>query len=715
MPILYNFANKKGVFMIPSGGTKSPTPTPPSFNNTKSLNFDGVDEYILAPQSFLNSAYVFSFSFWAKKPTATDQINVGDRISTYEGIWLNWYSDGNVYYSVRRGANESMSYALSFDTDWHHFVGTFDNGLAKLYIDGSLVDTFTFSTSFLPATTGDDFRIGAIDGTLFGTGNIDEVGTWDVALGSTEITELYNSGTPIALDTDTGNYTSASNLQAWYRNGDNSTYKLPQILMPENSNKDKVSNYSMTFDGVDDSVDVGDFSSYDNSDFSASLWINTSSTRSTNDYVLSNSGSGTKAGIDIIIDRYGNIKAVRNTRTADTNSGFQTVGLTLITWHHIAFTYIDATKTLKLYFDGNLINTTIGSASTNSASNSLTIGSYLNISNFYLGNIDEVSIYSSELNSTQISDIFNGGTPATITGSTAYWKLGEEAKFTDNWLVPNSALSNYSKFSFNFDGMDDYIDLGNISALNSGGAELSISLWVNHVDIDANDNIYIYSPYDANERVGLWNFNGDLIFSLGVGGNEYATCPFGTADGFTNGTWYNVIAVFNGAGVGNVNRAKIYFNGVQQTCTFNGTIGANLMNRTTTTTRIANSPSPYHSYLFNGNLDEVALFSTDQSANASTIYNSGEPTTITGAVAHWRMGENASFNTNWTIPDQVASGDGTSANMTVRDLKGDAPNYSGSGISNAMTIEDRVGDAPNSENNAVSYNMESTDIDNNTP
>ena len=703
MPILYNFANKKGVFMIPSGGTKSPTPTPPSFNNTKSLLFDGVDEYILAPQPFLNSAYVFSFSFWAKKPTATDQINVGDRISTYQGMWINWYSDGNVYFQARKGANESMVYALSFDTDWHHFVVTFDNGVAKLYIDGSLVDTFTFSASFLPATTGDDFRIGAVDDIYFGHGNIDEVGTWDVALGLTEITELYNSGTPIALNTDTGNYTSSSDLKAWYRNGDNSTYKLPQILMPENSNKNKVSNYSLNYDGVDDSVDVGDFSSYDNGDFSASLWINTSNTRSTNDYVLSNSGSGSKAGIDIIIDRFGNVKAVRNTTTGDTNSGFQSVGLTLNTWHHIAFTYLDATKTLKLYFDGNLINTSIGSVSTNSASTSLTIGSYLNVSNFYLGNIDEVSIYDSVVD---VSTLYNGGTPTTITGATAYWKLGEEAKFTDNWLVPNSGLSNYSKFSFAFDGVDDYIDCGNPTELQITGA-LTISFWFK--SSSTSDQAAITKDNLSSRCFGVWtntyagaNTINFLIWSSGV------LYSVESASNYNDGVWHNVICIFTPS-----TSIQIYVDG-----SLDGS------NTTSIPATIDNDPANFvigslvssgvPLYNLNGNIDEVSIY--DSVVDVSSIYNGGEPTTITGSIAHWRMGENASFNTNWTIPDNSDnSNTGTSANMTVRDLKGEAPNYSGSGISNAMTIEDREGDAPNSENNAVSYNMESTDIDNNTP
>ena len=166
-------------------------------------------------------------------------------------------------------------------------------------------------------------------------------------------------------------------------------------------------NFSMEFDGVSDSIDAGDFSLYDNGDFYASLWINTSSTRSTTDYVLSNCGSGTKAGFDIVIDRFGNVKALRNTRTSDTNSGFQSVGLTLNTWHHIAFTYTDATRTLKLYFDGSLINTSIGSASSNLASTSLTIGSYLNTSNFYLGNIDEVALWNTNLSEETIEAIYN--------------------------------------------------------------------------------------------------------------------------------------------------------------------------------------------------------------------------------------------------------------------------------------------------------------------
>ena len=77
------------------------------------------------------------------------------------------------------------------------------------------------------------------------------------------------------------------------------------------------------------------------------------------------------------------------------------------------------------------------------------------------------------------------------------------------------------------------------------------------------------------------------------------------------------------------------------------------------------------------------------------IYNGGTPTTLSvTALAHWRMGEEATFSTNWAVPDNVGSNNGTS---------------------NAMTIEDRVGEAPSSDNNALSYNMDLVDRVEDTP
>ena len=94
-------------------------------------------------------------------------------------------------------------------------------------------------------------------------------------------------------------------------------------------------------------------------------------------------------------------------------------------------------------------------------------------------------------------------------------------------------------------------------------------------------------------------------------------------------------------------------------------------------------------------MDEVAIWQSDKSSDVATIYNSGTPTTLpSGAVAHWKMGEEATFSTNWTVPDAVGSNNVTSSNMT---------------------IEDRVGNASNSTSNAVSFNMTESDRETDVP
>ena len=64
-------------------------------------------------------------------------------------------------------------------------------------------------------------------------GNIDEVAGWNSDK-SASVSTIYNSGTPNDL-------TSLSPV-AWYRMGDSATFREPQILMPENTNIEKVSN-----------------------------------------------------------------------------------------------------------------------------------------------------------------------------------------------------------------------------------------------------------------------------------------------------------------------------------------------------------------------------------------------------------------------------------------------------------------------------------------
>ena len=193
--------------------------------------------------------------------------------------------------------------------------------------------------------------------------------------------------------------------------------------------------FSMEFDGAASSFNAGLFNDLDNGDLSACIWVNTPDTRTVTDYVFSNSGSSTKAGFDIIINRYGRVSTVRKTRTLTADTGFNNVGLTENTWHHIAFTYEESTNTIKQFFDGQLTETVVGTTRTKAASLPLTIGSYQSTSAFYLGKVDEAAVWSTTLSETTIQAIYdttanNPGKVADLSETpegapTAWYRMGD--------------------------------------------------------------------------------------------------------------------------------------------------------------------------------------------------------------------------------------------------------------------------------------------------
>ena len=179
----------------------------------------------------------------------------------------------NVGMSNGTNTNESFNSApLTIDT-WYHLAVVFDGtqtGADRItfYLNG-VAETTTKTTwdSTTPTFVTNAFLSNyAQFGLYYFDGNMDEVAIFNTALTSDNINDIYSGGTPNDL--------SDLNPVAWYRMGDNSTYQTPQILMPENTNKNKISNYSLDFDGVDDYVDCGTSSVIASaSSYSISAWV----------------------------------------------------------------------------------------------------------------------------------------------------------------------------------------------------------------------------------------------------------------------------------------------------------------------------------------------------------------------------------------------------------------------------------------------------------
>ena len=91
----------------------------------------------------------------------------------------------------------------------------------KYYIDGDLKTTKSQAVDVHAGYS--PLYIGRLFSGTWGifAGNLDEVGNWSSVLTADEVSAIYNSGTPIDLSSDSGDYASSANLDGYWRMEEN--------------------------------------------------------------------------------------------------------------------------------------------------------------------------------------------------------------------------------------------------------------------------------------------------------------------------------------------------------------------------------------------------------------------------------------------------------------------------------------------------------------
>jgi hypothetical protein len=224
--IIYDGANWRGYVSDGLSGW--------SGSNTYSLNFDGTDDYLTTSTVVTPSATSGTISAWIKIPTSAGSAlspimswtDININTTTVKPMFV--YRQGKLRFYFQDGATthivEGSSTGLN-DNVWHHVAVTSDGSSYSIYLDGSAEILTVISGSNSGDWVGDisggtlsDTDIGAsrrnpiVGGSAYAVGNIDEVAVWDSALSSSQISTIYNSGTP-------GNLLSLS-PKAWWRMGD---------------------------------------------------------------------------------------------------------------------------------------------------------------------------------------------------------------------------------------------------------------------------------------------------------------------------------------------------------------------------------------------------------------------------------------------------------------------------------------------------------------
>lgn len=150
----------------------------------------------------------FTLAVWVKKSVQSSSgVILMSGTTTANNFITN--IQGNV--GVQFGVNKQQSpWTWLYCTDtvgaWMHLVGTYSNGKMKLYRDGVLQDSTTFTLTGSVAVN-QTLWVGRGPSGNYYTGVFDDIGIWNRTLTQAELTALYNSQTTTGLNNQNKNQT----------------------------------------------------------------------------------------------------------------------------------------------------------------------------------------------------------------------------------------------------------------------------------------------------------------------------------------------------------------------------------------------------------------------------------------------------------------------------------------------------------------------------
>ncbi len=587
----------------------------------------------------------------------------------YSGVMMQFNSTNNL--RCQYGSNGSIGSATrrTFNATglavtsgrWYHVVCVI-RGATNMtaYVDGVSISGSYDGTGGSLAYSTDSGAIGVGDvsgsgGNVYLDGKIDEVRFFNRELSASEIEALYRSGQAtlarsraVISDGLVGWWTFDAPTVDWTtgRVSDQSgsgVYGTTTITMNSTTTPTfGIGGQAFNFDGVDDVVDLsGNFSSAVSGPRTISAWVmRTSGTNSKIAFVTKytafryanaiaslatwrgvyrNSGGATAyldTGVSVVFNEWTHVTVVQDATNVDVYvNGVYKVGATDAQW----------TTTIN----GTNKNAMIGGGRDN---NGLPL-------DFWPGKIDDVRIYDRVLSAQEIQILYNGTKPAVAGKTTAnvgtladglvgHWSFdGSAVNWTTGRVSDISGNSNHGTTTnmsatatpavgkigqaFNFDGVDDYVDMG---SLGLTAWPVTFSAWIkSSVPTEDVGNIIVglYNTGSASTMKSIAVRNGVLTLS-----NNNTLRQAGTII-INNDEWHHVVGVFAAN-----NLRQLYVDGVLD-ATFTDT-SADTSFATVNTSSIGRNSDSTPGQYYKGNIDDVRIYNRALAAEEVTkLYNLG--------------------------------------------------------------------------------------------
>jgi len=571
------------------------------------VSFNGSDDYASLSSTLPQVTNQMSFSAWIKKDDTTGNERIINQNDTIFYVEVQTRVVQFRHLNVGDGATATGNVITSAGR-WYLVTATYDGVYTTVYVDGALVAQESSTGNFGTFSGTPYIGKSSASADRFFDGSIDDVRIYNRALSPREVRDLYAFAPgPVGYwNFDEGSGQSANDIS-----GNSNTGTLGSSASSDSADPSWATGKfgkALSFDGSNDYVDRGTGPTVVNT---VEFWVNPTTTT---EYPLDLNGTA------YVWLNAGTVTAQGFTSATIYVNGVVSSTVSAGVWNHVAVT-----------------------TATSLNATDLDIGRIEGVGN-HEGKIDEVRIYNYARTASQIAWDYNRGGPVgwwkfdECQGTTANDASGNGNNGTitigasgtqdavgtcasgdtgDSW---NNGTTGKFNSSLNFDGTDDYVNMGDPSSgiLDFGSNSFSISFWINAASGQPTNTIILGKGNEGAVTAGY-------RFIINSGGTDSTSIAFVASDGTTtksagkisvglDGSWHLITGVVNRTD----SLIQYYVDGIRKvSISFTPTGSVN----TSSVLAIGRNSSSSGGY-FSGQIDDVRVFNYALTATQiKTLFN----------------------------------------------------------------------------------------------